>query len=392
MNYQKKKFKETKAITLIALVITIIVLLILAGVTITALNGDNGILQNAVRAKKLTEVKSEEEAIKIIVTVVNSETIKENSQYYMGVELYDRTIENGNKWHILTNKNTDETYGNGWNYIKKGEEIQDYGETKYSWLVNYETGEVKQIEENEYIELYYGMNLAITEGLLLNVDPINMENESSWGNGVTLKGVQDGDGYGYNGDAILFDGVDDYIEIYADTPIIEGLTFEFYGKSEDAVINMLAKTIKGDDDYAKRFRIRYINECFESCFSNKNCESDWKHSEENKHWISKAMNYDFNSEQGGYITMSVNLETNTISLYLNGEYVDSTNCNHEWLVSGQLTDKTVPFTIGLIVGGSRYTETYSKMELYSCRLYNKVLTDEEISDNYEKTTSYRNQT
>ena len=392
MNYQKKKFKETKAITLIALVITIIVLLILAGVTITALSGDNGILQNAVRAKKLTEVKSEEEAIKIIVTVVNSETIKENSQYYMGVELYDRTIENGNKWHILTNKNTDETYGNGWNYIKKGEEIQDYGETKYSWLVNYETGEVKQIEENEYIELYYGMNLAITEGLLLNVDPINMENESSWGNGVALKGVQDGDGYGYNGDAILFDGVDDYIEIYADTPISEGLTFEFYGKSEDAVINMLAKTIKGDDDYAKRFRIRYINECFESCFSNKNCESDWKYSEENKHWISKAMNYDFNSEQGGYITMSVNLETNTISLYLNGEYVDSTNCNHEWLVSGQLTDKTVPFTIGLIVGGSRYTETYSKMELYSCRLYNKVLTDEEISDNYEKTTSYRNQT
>ena len=71
------------------------------------------------------------------------------------------------------------------------------------------------------------------------------------------------------------------------------------------------------------------------------------------------MDYDFNSEQGGYITMSVNLETNTISLYLNGEYVDSTNCNHEWLVLGQLTDKTVPFTIGLIVGGSRYTETYS---------------------------------
>ena len=203
----------------------IIVLLILAGVTIAALSGDNGILQNAIRAKELTEVKSEEEAIKLIVTAVNSETKKENNEYYTGVELYDRTIENGNKWHILTNKNTNETYGNGWNYIKVGEEIQDYGETKYSWVVNYESGEVKQIEENEYTELYYGMNLAIKEGLLLNVDPINMENENSWGNGVTLKGVQEGDGYGYNGDAILFDGVDDYIEIYADTPISEGLTF-----------------------------------------------------------------------------------------------------------------------------------------------------------------------
>ena len=37
----KKKFKETKGITLIALVLTIIVLLILAGVTIATLTGDN---------------------------------------------------------------------------------------------------------------------------------------------------------------------------------------------------------------------------------------------------------------------------------------------------------------------------------------------------------------
>ena len=184
---KKKINKKNNGITLIALVITIIVLLILAGVTIAALSGDNGILQNAIKAKELTEVKSEEEAIKIIATAVNSETIKENSEYYTGIELYDRTIENGNKWHVLTNKNTNETYGNGWNYIKKGEEIQDYGETKYSWLVNYETGEVKQIEENEYTELYYGMNLAIKEGLLLNVDPINMENEDSWGKRSNIK-------------------------------------------------------------------------------------------------------------------------------------------------------------------------------------------------------------
>ena len=394
-NTKNNQLRESKGITLIALVITIIVLLILAGVTIVALSGDNGILQNAIRAKELTEVKSEEEAIKLIVTAVNSETKKENSEYYTGVELYDRTIENGNKWHILTNKNTNETYGNGWNYIKVGEEIQDYGETKYSWVVNYESGEVKQIEENEYTELYYGMNLAIKEGLLLNVDPINMENENSWGNGVTLKGVQEGDGYGYNGDAILFDGVDDYIEIYADTPISEGLTFEFYGKSNDSSINMLSKTIKGDGGYGDRFRCVYWNNVgfFQACFSGKNSESDWAVEDiERGHWIRKSLNYDFNSEQGGYITMTVNLETNTISVYLNGEYVDSTTCSHEWLISGQLVDKDVPFTIGLCVSGDRYEEHYSKMELYACRLYNKVLTNEEISDNYEKTTSYRNQT
>ena len=146
------------------------------------------------------------------------------------------------------------------------------------------------------------MNLAIKEGLLLNVDPINMENENSWGNGVTLKGVQEGDGYGYNGDAILFDGVDDYIEIYADTPISEGLTFEFYGKSNDSIISMLSKTIKKDVGYPNRFRTRYCrNSDFEACFSSKNSESDWKRDEtSNVHWIRKSLNYDFNSEQGGY--------------------------------------------------------------------------------------------
>ena len=43
MNF-KTKFKENKGITLIALVVTIIVLLILAGISINALAGQNGIL------------------------------------------------------------------------------------------------------------------------------------------------------------------------------------------------------------------------------------------------------------------------------------------------------------------------------------------------------------
>ena len=43
-------FREQKGITLVALVITIIVLLILAGVTIAALSGPNGILSNAVKS------------------------------------------------------------------------------------------------------------------------------------------------------------------------------------------------------------------------------------------------------------------------------------------------------------------------------------------------------
>ena len=43
-----------EGITLIALVVTIIVLLILAGISISMLSGDNGILQRAAEAKEIT--------------------------------------------------------------------------------------------------------------------------------------------------------------------------------------------------------------------------------------------------------------------------------------------------------------------------------------------------
>ena len=60
--------REKKGITLIALVITIIVLLILAGVTIATLTGDNGILTKATKAKEDTEVGEEKEQISIAYT------------------------------------------------------------------------------------------------------------------------------------------------------------------------------------------------------------------------------------------------------------------------------------------------------------------------------------
>ena len=50
-----KNLKDTKGITLIALVITIIVLLILTGITIASLTGENGLLSRATEAKDATK-------------------------------------------------------------------------------------------------------------------------------------------------------------------------------------------------------------------------------------------------------------------------------------------------------------------------------------------------
>ena len=57
--------KKDKGITLIALVITIIVLLILAGVSIAMLTGENGILSQAQKASEQTEIASEEERVNL---------------------------------------------------------------------------------------------------------------------------------------------------------------------------------------------------------------------------------------------------------------------------------------------------------------------------------------
>ena len=53
--------RKQKGITLIALVITIIVLLILAGISLAILTGENGILAKAQLAKKQSDQKQEEE-------------------------------------------------------------------------------------------------------------------------------------------------------------------------------------------------------------------------------------------------------------------------------------------------------------------------------------------
>lgn len=64
--YKKSKFKSS-GITLIALIITIIVLLILAGVTIAAITGNESAMNKAVESKEKNEQGAELDAIKLAV-------------------------------------------------------------------------------------------------------------------------------------------------------------------------------------------------------------------------------------------------------------------------------------------------------------------------------------
>ena len=310
--------KENKGVTLIALAVTIIVMLILAGVTVSTLTGNSGITAKAQLAKKMSKVSSKREAIQLEVSLAKMEKyLDEDNEYYIGIPLYDKTLENGNKWNIVMINETQKIYGTDWCFISKGTEISKYGETQYNWLVNYETGELEQLEDNTFTQLLYGSNLAVKEGLILNVDPINMADSTSWGSNVKLYGVKDGDGYGWNGTEINFDGVDDYLEVYNGFEMNEGITFEFYGKGNNNIM-MLSKTVIGDKiKFATRFRTQIVEKTvFMCCMSSGDSKSDWKLPENHGgwHWIQKANLKSFNSENGNYITMTVNLNNNTITI------------------------------------------------------------------------------
>ena len=110
-----KTRKKEKGITLIALVISIIVLLILAGVTIAALSGDNGILTRAKEAKEKTEQaqKDEEQTLSNMENILESyrfENINTNDTNPAGEMPSEATIleNDANKGVVIKDQNENE--------------------------------------------------------------------------------------------------------------------------------------------------------------------------------------------------------------------------------------------------------------------------------------------
>ena len=64
-NFNTQKLKSNKAITLIALVVTIVVLLILAGISISLVAGDNGLIKKARDTRDETRYASIKEEVEL---------------------------------------------------------------------------------------------------------------------------------------------------------------------------------------------------------------------------------------------------------------------------------------------------------------------------------------
>ena len=88
---------KNKGITLISLVITIIVILILAGISIGMLNGESSIIKNAGSAKENSEIAEEKE-------IVDTSVVQA-----MGNNKYGNLIKKDLEDHLNQNAGEDKT-------------------------------------------------------------------------------------------------------------------------------------------------------------------------------------------------------------------------------------------------------------------------------------------
>ena len=112
--------ENNSAITLIALIITIIILLVLAGITIAALTGDNGVLRRASEASEKTEIANEQEKVRLsamgAITKNNGEKIirtnlNEELTNNIGKEGIDYTLsESETAPFVVTYSNSGRSY------------------------------------------------------------------------------------------------------------------------------------------------------------------------------------------------------------------------------------------------------------------------------------------
>lgn len=73
-----RNFKQDKAITLVALIVTIIILLLLAGITISLVLGDNGILNRAKTSGEEYTKASIKEEIELGIADIAAELASKN--------------------------------------------------------------------------------------------------------------------------------------------------------------------------------------------------------------------------------------------------------------------------------------------------------------------------
>ncbi len=172
-NKMSKLKKYKKGITLMSLVITIVVILILAGVSIAMLIGENSILKQASNAKKQTEIANEKERIQLAVlsSTVNSsntELSTDKLQKALQKEFKDKygILFGENEWIYIGEHDSYLITKTG--DIKSIHNYRIYGNSQYSKLLPSEYQQVEYLESAG--DQYINTDVWISEKTKLELD------------------------------------------------------------------------------------------------------------------------------------------------------------------------------------------------------------------------------
>ena len=172
---------KNKGITLIALTVTVIVLLIISGVTISYLTGENGIINQAKDSKKFAGAVEEKEVLNTSVAAAigkssNSKIDEVNLKKYLnqnvGDEVKDYTLEKRDGYYSVTFTAT----GNEYAVWENGtvQDMDEYQKTPYL-----------KLDPNELNALETGSNQVIKA--ITNVNNPSIKWETSNSNIVTIQ-------------------------------------------------------------------------------------------------------------------------------------------------------------------------------------------------------------
>ena len=174
---------KQNGITLIALVITIIVLLILAGVSIATLTGENGILTRANDAKTSTEIAEEKEKVELATVAAYTDA--------KGGELQQNVLEQelgkyftSGKYNVTPGTNEDGTEGYIVTITENDQNGRKYFVDKNGNVTEYTAKEPEETPEDatvtELSQMKYGViEIEFLTGTSYNVNDTKAPNDPS---------------------------------------------------------------------------------------------------------------------------------------------------------------------------------------------------------------------
>lgn len=133
------KENSNRGITLIALIITIIILLILAGISIATLTGENGILKKAVQSNEKSQKAQAEEEIKLVLNEWQIEKVSTNPTFeqYLGTKVESNEID---QYQTIENNKIEIDRNNYYIVVdEKGNIIEDIQKTSTKLVIKNET-------------------------------------------------------------------------------------------------------------------------------------------------------------------------------------------------------------------------------------------------------------